>query len=136
MVHRSLRLVSRLFVCSFAPAVLAQSADLSDNDQESDYPDSVATASTALIPVPLATLKLTTTASSDVAYAGDPFTSTATITNTSNVDAQNVRLEWLLDGLATTCGSAADTTCTFATIAAGTTQTVTRTIRVAAYPAT
>lgn len=102
----------------------------------SESADGVATASTVIIAVPIATLKLTMSASSNIAYSADQFTYTATIANTSNADAQNVTLTWQLDGnaVATTCGNVSDTACTFPTIAAGTTQTVTRTIRVGARP--
>jgi len=101
----------------------------------SDSADGVATASTVIVPVPLATLKLTMSASPDPVYPGDQLTYTAKIANTSNADAQNVSLVWSVYGtVATTCGSVNGTTCTFPTIAAGTTQTVTRTIQVAGRP--
>ncbi|HEX3109230.1 MAG TPA: DUF11 domain-containing protein, partial [Thermoanaerobaculia bacterium] len=104
----------------------------------SESADGAATASTVIIAVPVATLKLTMTASPDPVYPGDQLTYTAKIANTSNADAKNVSLVWGLEFtgqvVATTCGSVNDTTCTFPTIAAGTTQSVTRTIQVARRP--
>ncbi len=108
---------------------VAQAANIPDTDH-----DNVATASTDVIPWPPSSLKLTLTASPEVVYTGDQLTYTATIANTGNADAKNVQLTWSVPGTvtATTCGTTGDAICTFATIPAGTTQTATRTVHVAA----
>jgi uncharacterized repeat protein (TIGR01451 family) len=110
---------------TLAARVIA-SADNDPNDAE------IVRASTAIIAPPPATLGLTMTAAPAIVYTGDQLTYTAAIANTSNAEAQNVQLLWSVPGtvVATTCGAISDPVCKFATIAAGATQTVTRTVRV------
>lgn len=99
----------------------------------SNNPNSgVVRASTTIVAPPQATLTPALTAAPAVVFTGDQLTYTAEITNTSNVDAQNVYLQWSLPGtvVATTCGAINNPDCTFAAIAAGAKQTVTRTVRI------
>jgi uncharacterized repeat protein (TIGR01451 family) len=91
-----------------------------------------ANASTTVTAPPQATLAFSLTAAPDIVHNGDQVTYTARITNTSTADAQNVNLVWTLPGavVASSCGSVSDPICSLATVAAGTTLTVTRTISV------
>ncbi|HMC72034.1 MAG TPA: hypothetical protein VKJ07_22950, partial [Mycobacteriales bacterium] len=105
---------------------------LSANDPTSA--NNTAFAATTIIAAPQATLQLSMTATPDVVNSGDQLTYTARIANTSNADAQAVNLHWMLPAtlVATTCGMLSSPGCSFPTIAAGTTQTATWTVRVAA----
>jgi hypothetical protein len=134
MTLRSVRFLYLLLGCALAPLLFAQSANLTLTSFPT-FPQLAPGASTAIIKPPKSTLAVTLTAAPDVVFTGDPLTYTATITNTSAVDAQNLRLNWSLDGtpVATTCGTPSSA-CTFPTLAAGATQTVTRTVRVDAGP--
>lgn len=106
---------------------------------DTNLQDNQATTTTAVIPEdlpPAPAVTLTLTAVPDIVHPGDLLTYTAKITNTSNLDAQSVILTWELPGtvVSTTCDIPTNKTCFFSTIAAGATQTATRTIRVDAAP--
>ncbi|HEY2323946.1 MAG TPA: CARDB domain-containing protein [Thermoanaerobaculia bacterium] len=103
-----------------------------------DDSDNVATSTTTIAPGALTPVSLQFTASSDSVATGGTLTYTARIANNGSVDAKNVELWLYLPGnvLAASCGSVPLPHCTFPTIAAGATQTVTATTQIYEAPGT
>jgi uncharacterized repeat protein (TIGR01451 family) len=90
--------------------------------------NNIVEATTAIAMPPPTTLKVTLTAAPATVRYGDPLSYTAQITNTGNVDARAVDVQWSLNGSALACDEVGHIVCTIPAIAAGATQTLARTI--------
>lgn len=121
-----------------APAVTQKFEAASEN--EPDYSDDTVVLTTAVDPAPQTTLTVVLTPAPQHFYAGDLVTFTATATNTGQSTAYDVDLGMSFRGTvaATTCGDpdGSDVSCTFPSLAAGATQTITSTVRIFGSPGT
>ncbi|HEX3108546.1 MAG TPA: CARDB domain-containing protein, partial [Thermoanaerobaculia bacterium] len=105
---------------------------------EWSYWDNTATTTTTIMIPPQTPVSLDLTASPDNATTGETLTYTVNLTNTGSVDARNLSLTLQVPQsiLTTTCGTADNLACSFPTLAAGATQTVTVTVQILAAPGT
>lgn len=122
---------------NFTSGTITQTATVT-TVADPDDSDNVATSTTTIASGALTPVSLQFTASPDSVATGGTLTYTARIANTGRVDAKNIELYLSFPGIVqtTTCGSVAQTHCSFPTIAAGATQTVTATTRIYAAPGT
>lgn len=97
-----------------------------------DDSDNVATSTTTIASGALTPVSLQFTASPDSVANGGTLTYTAKIANTGSIDAKNVEVYLYLPGLVltTNCGTVDHPHCTFPTIAAGATLTLTATTQI------
>lgn len=117
------------------PQVTQKFETASSNDP--DVRDNTVSVTTAVDPAAQTTLKIALAAPAHF-YAGDIVTFTATATNTGSSTAYNVNMGMSFNGsvTATTCGFlyGSAVSCTFPSLAAGATQTITSTVHVNGSP--
>jgi hypothetical protein len=101
---------------------------LNDPDQSDD----TVFLTTAVTPTPQTTLQAALEGTPENFYSGDTVTYTERVTNTGKSTAYDVHMGMVLNGNAatTTCGFITATGCTFPSVAAGATQTITATVRI------